>query len=475
MRGISLGRVTMRLLLARVLTYALALVNSIVVARSLGVDRLGAYSYALGIAALFSLLPNMGLSTVVTRTIAQDPEAGASAVRGAVRIQGLVAGAVLVVIPAFAALLPEQPVAITWVALAAVQLAIGTLSWPYLAVLGGHARYDRVAVAELLSGIGGSGSLIVAALVSGSVAGFLTAHVMGAALAVVVARSAAAPFLPRRQTPRRPLASLLRESIPFGVTAAVQSFYTRVDILLLGQMAPTSTVGLYSAAYKPITLMAYFGATGAGPLFPVLAQWSGTGPLVPFERAVRGLAVVAPALALGLSGLAQPLLSLLYGRDFAAAAPALVVLAWSAVANWYYAPFAIALQARGRERWWLAGLLGGFGLNAAVNLWAIPRWGASGAASATLASEAALLLTGLAMARVLGLPFSLRPFGGALVAATLGGATLWLLAPAGPFVATLAALLVYVAALVPFQLVTVGDVVTVIGWLRQAPPGWSRG
>ena len=474
MRGISLGRVTMRLLLARALGYALALPNSIIIARVLGVDRLGAYSYALGIAALFSLLPNLGLSTVVTRTIAQNPVAGAGVVRSALRIQGLVAGAVVVVIPAFAALLPEQPVPITWVALAAVQLAIGTLSWPYLAVLSGHARYDRVAVAELLCGLGGSGSLIVAALVSGSVAGFLTAHVAGAALAVLIARFAAAPFLPRRQTPRRPLASLLRESIPFGATAAVQSLYTRVDVLLLGQMAPTSAVGLYSAAYKPITLMASFGAT-AGTLFPVLAQWSGTGPLVPFERAVRGLAVVAPALALGLSGLAQPLLVLLYGRDFAAAAPVLIVLAWSAVANWYYAPFVIALQARGRERWWLAGLLGGLLLNAAVNLWAIPRWGASGAASATLASEAALLLTGLAMARVLGLPFSVRPFGGALVAATLGGATLWLLSPAGPFLATLAALLVYVAALAPFQLVTVGDVVMVIGWLRQATPGSSRG
>lgn len=96
MSGISLGRVTTLLLLGRVAGYALALGNSVILARVLGVDRLGAYAYAMGVAALFGLLPNLGISTVLTRAIARDPDAGTGVVRAAMRAQALLAGGVLI-------------------------------------------------------------------------------------------------------------------------------------------------------------------------------------------------------------------------------------------------------------------------------------------------------------------------------------------------------------------------------------------
>ena len=472
--GISLGRVTTLLLIGRAAGYVLALVNSIIVARVLGVDRLGIYAYAMGVAALFGLLTNLGISTVVTRAVARDPDTGAGVVRAAVRVQALLAASLLILVPAFAAVLPGQPAPLGYVGLAAAQLAIGTLSWPYLAVLSGRARYDRVALVELAAGVGGTASLLAAAALDGGVAAFLWAHVLATGVAVVITRSLARPFLPRRGDAPR-IGELFREAAPFGAAAAVQGVYIRLDVLLLGQLASTSALGLYNVAYKPTNLAAYFGGTVAGALFPLMAQ-PATGAPVAFRRAVRGLGAAGPAMALTLSGLAIPLLHTLYGTAFVAAAPILVLLAWSAAANWLYAPLGVALQARGEERWWLASLAGALVLNAAANVWAIPRWGAMGAAGATLASEGALLLfvTGLVGRKLRILP-SLRQvilgFG-----ATAGGAlALWTLAGSGPIVATLGALVVYVALLGLFRLVTREDAVLVLGWLRQAIPGSSRG
>ena len=476
MSGISLGRVTTLLLLGRAAGYVLALGNSVILARILGVDRLGAYAYAMGVAALFGLLPNLGISTVVTRAIARDPDAGTGVVRAAMRAQALLAGGVLIAIPAFAAILPEQPVPLGYVALAAAQLAIGTLSWPYLAVLSGRARYDRVAVAELAAGAAGTASLLAAAVFRGSVAAFLWAHVLAAGMAVVVARRAALPFLPTGGAGSVGIRALLRQAAAFGATAAVQSLYTRLDVLLLGQMATIFALGLYNVAYKPTNLAVYFGATVAGTLFPLMAQASGTETPVAFHRAMRGLGAAAPAMALAFSGLAGPLLRVLYGVEFAAAAPILILLAWSAAANWLYAPLGVALQARGQERWWLASLAGGLALNAAANLWAIPRLGAFGAAAATLASEVALLSFGAVLVRrKLGILPSLRAVLVGLGATAAGGAVLWVLGAVGAVPATLAALLVYGGLLSLFRVVTAEDAIRVIGWVRQAAPGWSRG
>ncbi|MCI0370928.1 MAG: oligosaccharide flippase family protein [candidate division NC10 bacterium] len=476
MSGISLGRVTTLLLIGRAAGYVLALANSVILARVLGVERLGAYAYAMGVAAIFGLLPNLGISTVVTRTIAQGPDAGAGVLRAAVRAQALLAGGVLIAIPAFAAILPGQPVPVGYVALAAAQLAVGTLSWPYLAVLSGRARYDWVAVVELAAGVAGTSSLLAAGALHGGVAAFLWAHVLAAGVAVVVARRAAIPFLPTGAAQHLGIRALLRQAAPFGATAAVQSLYTRLDFLLLGQMASTAALGLYSAAYKPANLAVYLGGTVAGPLFPLMAQGRDPGAPVTFRRAMRGLGAAAPAMALTFSGLAGPLLRVLYGAEFAVAAPILVLLAWSAAANWLYAPLGAALQARGQELWWLASLGGGLALNAAGNLWAIPLWGAVGAAAATLASEAALVgLGAFLMSRKLGILPPVRPVLVGLGATAAGGAVLWMLGDVGSVPATLVALLVYGGFLILFRIITVEDAAIVVRWVRQAAPGWSRG
>src|SRR6266571_1409048 len=459
MSGISLGRGTTLLLMSRTAGFLLTLGNSVILARVLGAELLGEYAYAMGLAALFGLFPNMGISTVVTRAIARDPVGGNGVFRVALRAQVLLAGLVFGVIPMFAVLLPEQPVPLMYVGLAAAQLALGTLSWPYLAVLGGRARYDSLARAELASGIVGTTALLIAA-----------------GIAVLVARRAAAPLLPTEGAQTMTLRALFRQGAPFGAGAAVQSLYTRVDILLLGQMATTVALGLYSAAYKPINLAVYFGATASGALFPLMVQAPKGSVPEAFARVMRGLGAAAPAMALTFSGLAGLLLQTLYGAEFAPAAPILVILAWSAAANWLYAPLGVALQARGGEHWWLVILGGGLVVNLLGNLWGIPRWGAVGAAMATLISEVALLgfATVLILRELSSFP-SFRPALGGLAATAAGVFVLLVLKESGPIPATLGALVVYCGLLVFFRIITGGDIAMVLEWIRQAVFGISRG
>jgi len=115
-------------------------------------------------------------------------------------------------------------------------------------------------------------------------------------------------------------------------------------------------------------------------------------------------------------------------------------------------------------------------LNAVGNFWAIPRWGALGAAAATLASEVALLMLAAVLARrTLGLLPPLRPVVVGLGATVTGGVAMWLLQDGGPWLATLAALLVYGAILVVFRVVSAADGAMLITWVREVVPRWSHG
>ena len=474
MTPMSLGRPTLILLLGRIAGYGLALINSILLARALGADRLGEYAYAMGLAGLFALLPNLGINPIVTRTVAGHPESEGEILPVALRMQAILAALVACAIPVFSALLPTQPVPHGFVILAALQMGLGTLSWPYLAVLAGRADFTRVAAIELTSALIGTSFLVGALLLQAGVTGVLAVQVLAAGTAVLFARGVTRPLRSADKRPALSLGGLLCQAAPFGASAAVQGLYTRLDILLLGQLAASRAVGLYSVAYKAPNLLAYLGSTVVGPLFPLMAQTGRTENPVAFQRAVRALGVIGPAVALVLSGLAAPILQWLYGVEYVAAAPLLILLAWSAAANWLYAPLAAALQARGCEGWWLASLVAALALNAAGNLSLIPRWGAMGAAITTLVSEIALAAIGAALvAWKLRLLPSLRPMLGGLVATAAGYLVLRVVGGSG-LLGTVAALATYMVPLVLWRVVTVEDGRQVLGWIRQMVPHAAR-
>jgi O-antigen/teichoic acid export membrane protein len=471
----SLTRVTSLLLFGRVVGVAFGLINSVVLARVLGTDGLGQYAYAMGLAAMFGLLPNLGLSTVITRAVAQDPRGGGGIIRIATRAQALLGLAVLGLILLVAAVLPSQPVSLWLIGLAAAQLVLGSFTWPYLAVLGGHSRYDRVAVVELIAGATGTIGVLLAARLGGRIDSFLWAHVVSAGVSIAIARIVVDPYLPQVQEGGRTVLSVVRQALPFGATAAVQSLYTRVDMMLLGQLSSSAMLGLYSAAYKPINMVLNFGASAAGTLFPYLVQESGGDPSGSFERVMRVFLVVAPALALVMGGISETLLRVLFGTQFAAGATMLTVLAWSSAANWLYAPCGIALQARGKEQMWMRALAYAFLLNVLLNLWAIPRWGGVGAAVSTLICEIGLLTAGsFMMVRYLG-PVLSRATVMASGSATTLGLAVWLgLKPWGNVRATIAAGLVYLAVLWLLRVATTADITKLVGRFRESVQGHAR-
>lgn len=472
---VSLTRVTSILLSGRLLGVAFGLINAVVLARVLGVTALGEYAYAMGLVALFGLVPNSGLSTVITRAIALDPDHNGQLFSMAQRTQALLGMGVFAAIMAVAMALPQHIVSISDIALAGAQLVLGSLSIPYLAVLAGRARYDLAAVVELSVACLGTASFLVVAAYQGGLTDFLAAQIVNAVGSIVIARSVAKKYLPGSSGTPCSMVGLLREGIPFGAASIVQNLYTRIDILLLGQLSTPAMVGLYSAAYKPVNMLLSFGASASGTLFPYLVQEARTVSSGSFERVFKLVMVVAPAMAFLIGGCAQLIVELLFGVEYAPAGIMLTVLAWSAAANWLYAPIGLALQARGYERAWMAVLTAALLVNTALNLWAIPRWGGLGAAASTLLCEGLLLcICAVMMRRAFGTALSI-PAVPACVGATLAGLVTFVgLHDAGAMASALASLVLYAAVLWLFRVVTASDVLKLVGRFRETAQGHAR-
>jgi polysaccharide transporter, PST family len=182
---------------------------------------------------------------------------------------------------------------------------------------------------------------------------------------------------------------LFGDSWPLIISGVSSLLYLRLDVLMLGAMAGDFEVGIYSAATR-ISEAWYFIpmiiASGVQPLILRLhisdnAQYS--------QRLGQLYALMAwssVSIAVLVSFIGPIIISLLFGSAYAAAAPVLIVHIWAGVPVFLGVASSQFLTAENLAR--ISLYRTGLGLlaNVLLNFVLIPRFGALGAALATVIS-----------------------------------------------------------------------------------------
>jgi len=181
-----------------------------------------------------------------------------------------------------------------------------------------------------------------------------------------------------------------KRTFTLGLSNLLNLVFMNADILLLGAMTTTHEVGRYSAACKPLYVIftGFWLLTDA--LYPHLAKLeTGAHTHRTLLLALAGLAVAASAAALVLGLLAPQILALIYGSTLGAATLFRILLI-ALPLDFCFSLLWTVLVSRGYDRAVLYSLVIAATLNIVLNLAFIPRFQASAAAWATVASYAVL-------------------------------------------------------------------------------------
>ena len=175
-----------------------------------------------------------------------------------------------------------------------------------------------------------------------------------------------------------------------GLSNLLNLVFMNADILLLGAMTTTSEVGRYSAACKPLYVIftGFWLLTDA--LYPHLAKLeAGVRAHNVLLLTIVGLAVLASAAALGIGLLAPQVLTLIYGSTLGAGRLFRILLI-ALPLDFCFSLLWTVLVSRGYDRAVLYSLAAAATMNIVLNLIFIPRFQATAAAWATVASYALL-------------------------------------------------------------------------------------
>jgi O-antigen/teichoic acid export membrane protein len=236
-------------------------------------------------------------------------------------------------------------------------------------------RVSTTAAAALAIALG-AGIVTVAFIYLGGVA------ISVAYLAIWLFRRAGWPRLRVSSAGTR---SLLTASLPLALGFAFGAALARIDTVILSLLKSSVDVGLYGAAYRLFESSLFVQAIFGISIYPVLSRLTPTTtPTIgeAYEKACKFTAVTLFPLGMTFVLFAAPIVHLLYGPYFDAAAAALRLLG-VATAFWGFfglATFVLASQDRQDVIAWLIG--GGVALNIALNFGLIPEHTFRGAAAA---------------------------------------------------------------------------------------------
>jgi O-antigen/teichoic acid export membrane protein len=363
----------------------------IILARKVGEQGLGAWSYAAAVGAYAVMMVEFGFDSYAIRRVIVRPLDAMTLLSNLCGLRAAIAAPICAATAGYALLTGLGHAQDTLIVLAVLACPAVALSsrWKLLA----DQRSGALVVSSVLSNL----VFLLAALCIRDVSQILwlaAAKTLGEYSAALYTYEVVAgdhgrfrPAFDRVQW-----RALWDGSLPFGLTRAAGESLNHIDIVLLGILTDSLSVGRYAVAYR-FLLFAYLGLAGiqAG-LYPILSNYSGG--LLKNRSSLRLLQVYTAAAVICVSAAAaiiyrfsNDLILILFGQEFADSAAVLQVLCaalplacWRVIAR-------EALRAQGQERIETAGVIGTSVLKAAACFLLIPHFGLMACAWVTVLTE----------------------------------------------------------------------------------------
>ncbi|MBI4215097.1 MAG: flippase [Parcubacteria group bacterium] len=376
-----------------------------IVARMIGADKLGIYTFATSFTGIFSILVDLGLTPFLIRSIARDQKSAFKLLKSVFGIK-LVLGILALALVGISIVNAEQDILIREVViLSGILMALDSLVLSLWGIFRGlrNLFYESVSVVAaqlitLIIGLAGlwmgmSIHILIIALIAGSLFQLVYAYALAR-------QYTGAAILPEFTLPSAK--SIMSSALPFGLLGIFSKLYASIDSVLLkflGGPLGMSYVGWYSVPFKINFALQVLPSAFSAVMFPTMSHYLGaqnkTALKYLFEKSLFFLMMAGVPASLGLIVLAPEIILKIYGPEFKQSIPALQILSVGLVFIFLSFPVGALLNASYLQpkNTMVLGLA--LLLNVALNFLLIPRLYHVGASIAAVSSHIFLFFGGL--------------------------------------------------------------------------------
>lgn len=320
----------------------------VVLARLLGPADFGTFALASLFVELSRILAYAGMGDAVTRQLELDESLADTAFWSTIALSVLISAVVFVAAPFYAEVVRDPAVAdvLRWLAVVVPLSSLGVIHNARLARQFGHKNLAIQAFAA--SFLGGVAAIVGALWGLGVYA--LVVQAFASAVITVILAWVTFPWLPRFHFNLARLRSVLLFSISMIVTQMLWMLLARIQDIFISRWYGTEAVGRYRIAWRVIELIGQSALAPIGSVSLVTLSRLQNDP-ERFQAAYNRLLSVAALgsfpLLLGFGVLAEQLIALMFGPDWAGTGDIAMILVFMAVPftmNFFASPALAAMD-----------------------------------------------------------------------------------------------------------------------------------
>ncbi|MDV7199722.1 flippase [Roseovarius sp. 10] len=375
----------------QVLRIIAGLIVGIYVARYLGPQQFGVYSYVIAFVAIFATVARLGIDSVLVRYLVNNPTAGDLYLGTAfwLKLVGsfLTLGLIAVTVK-FSSTEADNKIYILIIASGLILQSFDVVDCYFQSkVLSKYVSICRLAQ------LGLSSTLKIYLM-------FIEADLFWFIIVLLIDQLSLAAFLSfsywRQNTScyltvfDKGIAwTVLKSSWPIIVSSVAVSLYMRIDQIMIMEMIGNKQVGVYSAAVRLSEAWYFVPLVIAKSLFPAILNAKKISEKLYSDRLdlfFRTMIYLAVLVAIFVTFFSERIIIGIYGADYREAASVLAIHIWTGifvslgVVNGYW------FIAENLQKFSMFNTLLGLVVNIILNYFLMPVYGASGAAAATLVS-----------------------------------------------------------------------------------------
>jgi len=375
-------------ILSKIVTPALNFILFAYIARVLGKDGLGVYSFVVTYCLIFQSLSTMGINLFVPRDVSRDPSQASKYLIHAGFIEIVASSCFIIIMLAIAYLMHHSQDTRLLVVVISFSLVPFSLSTVCESIFIAFQKAKFIAYVKIIEGL---------IRVSLSFSMLFLGYGVRELIMIITATSFVALIcnlyflLKHLLTPHWELDAKMwgyffRSAIVFGLIDALSMIHLKIDIVMLSVMKSMSDVGIYNAACRIIDIFLLV----LGSLFIVMIPAISNLDRDRLDRichvALKYLLTLFFPVVLSISLLSEKIINIIYGVQFDASINVLRIIVWLLIPLCCGGIFGRVLHASNNQKLDLWAVLSSTVYNIILNLILIPKFSYIGASIASVSS-----------------------------------------------------------------------------------------
>ena len=378
----------------KIIRIGVGLIIGIWLARHLGVEEYGLFNYATAFATLLSPFASLGLDSVVIRYIVRDAS-NRSEILGTTFCLKLIAGTLTLLVSLVSIyLFSPNEISTIWLvgilsatgifqSLDAIDLWFQSQTQSKYTVLAKSLVFVLTSILKIVL------ISIKAPIVAFAWVALLDIGLGSLGLVIAYKIRGYSVWLWRWSLPLAK--SLFAESWPLLFSSFAILIYMKIDMVMLKELADNRSVGIYSAATRISEAWYFIPMVISSSVAPSIYAAKESSETLYYNLVVkfhRFMALLAILISVSMTFCSKPLILLLFGEEYVAAADILIIHIWASLFVFLGVASSPWLVAQNLAYFSLPRTIMGAIANVGLNLFLIPRYAGVGAAIATVISYA---------------------------------------------------------------------------------------